>query len=68
MLKYVGMVSELDNKRFRIVILGIYKKSNDRFYFNPLDSTLLELGDNILVIGFSIFIKEFEKNLYKKRR
>ena len=41
----------------------IYKKENDSFLFNPIDSTLLENGDYIIAIGYSIFIKEFEQHL-----
>jgi len=59
-------VQELDNLRFRVVLLGIYKQGSQRFFFNPIESTLLEQGDYLLVIGNSVFIKEFEKYLYKK--
>jgi voltage-gated potassium channel len=59
-------IGDLDNKRFRVVILGIYKKETGHFYFNPLDDTFLEEGDYLLVIGNKIFIKEFETNLHTK--
>jgi len=59
-------VGELGNEDFRVVLLGIHKKSTQRFYFNPLDKTLLENGDFLLVIGYNIFIKEFEKHLHTK--
>jgi len=61
-------VSELDNQNYRIVLLGIYKTSKERFYFNPLDDTVLEVGDYLLVIGYSMFIREFEKYLHTKVR
>jgi len=61
-------VSELENKRYRVVLLGIYKTGKGRFYFNPPDDTLLEVGDYLLVIGYSIFIKEFEKYLHTRLR
>lgn len=60
------MVGELDNKRYRIVVLGVYKKNNGYFYFNPLDDTLLEEGDYLLVIGNRVFISAFEKSLHAK--
>ncbi len=60
---YVG---DLGNKRFRIVLLGVYKKRGERFWFNPIDSTLLEAGDILLVIGYMPFIKEFEKHLMSR--
>ncbi|MBA1432273.1 MAG: ion transporter [Epsilonproteobacteria bacterium] len=61
-----GTVGELGNKEFRVVLLGIYKHKADRFYFNPLDETLLEVGDYLLVIGYGVFILEFEKYLHTK--
>ncbi len=61
-----AMVKELENKSFRVLLLGIYKKSSKRFFFNPLEDTLLESGDIILVMGNYMFIKEFEKNLAHK--
>ena len=59
-------VGELDNKDFRVVLLGIYKHSRDRFFFNPLDDMLLEVGDYLLVVGYQVFIKEFEQYLHTK--
>jgi len=60
------MVGELNNKKYRVVLLGIYKKNKKRFFFNPLDSTILEVGDYLLVIGNIQFLKEFKINLHKK--
>lgn len=59
-------VGSLENARFRVLLLGVYKTANDRFYFNPLDDTFLEVGDYLLVIGYRAFIKEFEKYLYTR--
>jgi len=59
-------VGDLENSRFRVVLLGVYKTANDRFYFNPLDDTLLEVGDYLLVVGYQVFIKEFEKYLHTR--
>ncbi|MFA5454335.1 MAG: ion transporter [Sulfurimonas sp.] len=61
-------VRELNNVKFRVVLLGIYKKETKRFFFNPMEETLLESGDYLLVIGNSAFIREFEKHLHKKIR
>ena len=63
-----AMVHELENKKYRVVLLGIYKTDKDRFYFNPTDDTILEVGDYLLVVGYSIFIKEFEKYLHTRLR
>jgi len=65
-LESIVTVGELDNVRYRVVLLGIHKKSTNRFFFNPIDSTILESGDYLLVIGNYMFIKEFIKHLSKK--
>ncbi len=59
-------VGDLSNKDFRVVLLGVFKGATDRFYFNPIDSTLLEQGDYLLVVGYRVFINEFEKYLHTK--
>ncbi|HFB53964.1 MAG TPA: potassium transporter TrkA, partial [Sulfurimonas autotrophica] len=61
-------VGELGNKDFRVVLLGVYKHKHDQFYFNPLDDTILEVGDYLLVVGYQVFILEFEKYLHTKVR
>ncbi|QOP46006.1 ion transporter [Sulfurimonas paralvinellae] len=65
-VEYFPTVGDLGNKDFRVVLLGIYKQSSDRFYFNPLDDMLLEVGDYLLVVGYQVFILEFEKYLHTK--
>ena len=67
-LENYNYVGDLENKRFRLVLLGVFKKSYDKFWFNPIDSTMLEVGDILLVIGYKVFIREFEKHLYIKDR
>jgi voltage-gated potassium channel len=57
-------VGDLGNIRYRVVLLGLYSARRDRFFFNPLDDMLLESGDYLLVIGYKVFIKEFEKHLH----
>lgn len=59
-------VGEFGNKNYRIIVLGIFKKQNSHFYFNPVSSTIVELGDYILVVGHKVFIKEFEKFLHTR--
>ena len=66
MLKNYSFVGDLGNKRYRIVLLGVYKKRYEKFWFNPIDSTLLEAGDILLVIGYAPFIVEFEKHLMSR--
>ncbi|MDF1877186.1 ion transporter [Sulfurimonas sp. SAG-AH-194-L11] len=60
---HLGM---LGNKNFRVIVLGIYKSSVDKFYFNPIDSTVLQSGDYILVVGYKVFIEEFENHLLSR--
>ena len=60
------IVGDLNNKKYNIVLLGVYKHEKDRFYFNPLEDTFLEVGDYLLVIGYQAYIKEFEKYLYTR--
>jgi len=68
MLSNFALVSELNNIKYRLVLLGVYKNNIKRFYFNPIDSTILEQGDYLVLIGNSVFIQEFEKYLHKSRK
>ena len=65
-LQSYSSVGELDNVRYRIVLLGIYKKKQKQFLFNPINSTLIEKGDYLLVIGHTQFLKEFSTYLHVK--
>jgi voltage-gated potassium channel len=65
-LERFATVGELHATRFRVVLLGIYKKEHERFYFNPIDSTFLEEGDCLLLIANTVFIEEFVKYLNKR--
>ncbi len=66
MLANFTLVEQLESSKYRLVLLGVYKKSNKRFLFNPIDSTVLEQGDYLVMIGNSTFIREFEKYLHTK--
>ena len=59
-------VGELENKKYRIILLGIYKNTLQEFIFNPSDAVEIELGDYLLVIGNVVFLKEFNTYLHKK--
>jgi len=61
------LVEELQATRFRLVLLGIYKNEHKRFFFNPLDSLVIEEGNILLLIGNIKFIDEFENYLNIKR-
>lgn len=64
----IGCIGWLQSAKFRVVFLGIYKKEDNRFLFNPPDDTLLKSGDYLLVIGKSDYMREFEKYLHTKSR
>ncbi|WP_241856127.1 potassium channel family protein [Sulfurimonas lithotrophica] len=65
-LKYISSINQLENEKFRVVLLGIWKKESDEFIFNPKSDTVIELGDYLVVIGNSLFIREFKRALQKK--
>ena len=60
-------VEELQSTKFRLVLLGIYKNEHKRFFFNPIDTLVLEEGNILLLIGNIDFIDEFELYLNTKR-
>ncbi len=66
MLSNFTMVEQLKNVKYRLVLLGVYKQGLKKFFFNPIEDTILEEGDYLLVIGNTLFIKEFDKYLHKK--
>ncbi len=63
-LENFNLISDFDNKKFRLILLGIYKQSEKKFVFNPQDNIKLEEGDYLIVIGNEVFIKEFDKYLH----
>lgn len=65
-LSYISRVDQLENEKFRVVLLGIWKKVDDKFIFNPKKDTSLDMGDYLVVIGNSMFIREFKRALQKK--
>ena len=65
-LENFSTTGELGNKNYRVVLLGVQKQNGNHFYFNPLDDTVLEVGDFLLVIGYKVFIKEFEHHINTK--
>ncbi len=60
-------IGELQNKKYRVIVLGVFKNKHQRFYFNPIDSTPLESGDFLLAIGYRLFVKEFEHSMFARR-
>jgi len=68
MLENLEFVKDLDNTKYRLVLLGLYQKKGEDFIFNPPGNTLLEQGDYLVLIGNSVFLKEFEKYLYMRKK
>ncbi len=66
-LKSFKTIGELQNKKHKVVLLGVYKKSQKEFLFNPVNDTILESGDYLLVIASEQFIEEFRAYLHIKR-
>ncbi len=66
MIRYNGTIADIQSSRFKLLLLGIYKGNMKHFLFNPIDSTLLETGDMLIIVGDYIFIEEFKKYLHKK--
>jgi len=67
-LSSFSTIGELKNKKYRVVLLGIFKKSQTKFLFNSDENTILEKGDLLLVIGNVQFIEDFDKYLHKKSK
>jgi voltage-gated potassium channel len=59
-------VKDMHVKDYKIILLGIYKEDLEQFLFNPIDSTLIEPHDILLVIGHKKLINEFNINIHKK--
>ncbi len=59
-------IGELHSRKYRVILLGIYKKSASDFIFNPNDDTPLEIGDYLLIIGNMEFLKSYNIYLHKK--
>ena len=66
MLRYHGDLSEIECRKYKLLMLGIYKSTSKRFLFNPINSTHLESGDMLIIVGDYVFIEEFKKHLHKK--
>ncbi|WP_345993818.1 ion transporter [Sulfurimonas sp. HSL-1716] len=66
MIRYNGSIADIDSSRFKLLLLGIYKSSMNHFLFNPIENTLLETGDMLIIVGDYVFIEEFKKYLHTK--
>ncbi len=67
MSRHAATVGELGLVRYRLILLGVYKKGNEQFWFNPIGSTILEPGDIMLIVGEKSLIAEFSLSLRRRR-
>ena len=58
---------ELENEKYRLILLGLYKNTTEEFIFNPHDTAELAFGDYLVMIGNSVFINEFNNYLHIRR-
>lgn len=58
-------LSQLHTLMYRLVLLGIVRKSKYRrdFYFNPNDDWELRVGDELIVLGYSSAIDHFRRRV-----
>ncbi|MEA1920641.1 MAG: ion transporter [Campylobacterota bacterium] len=59
-------LEEINMHKRRIILLGIYGVGDQKFLFNPAQSTVLNLGDILVVMGTVNLIKELKKYLHLK--
>lgn len=60
-------VKALGLEKYRLVLMGIYKKEDGRFLFNPEPNETITPGDLLLIIGEKSLIAEFNLSIHKRR-
>ena len=68
MTRHVSYVNDLGLARYRLILMGIYKKDIDQFWFNPIGTTILEPGDIMLIVGEKSLIAELVLSLRRRGR
>lgn len=66
-LENFRFIQDIESKRFRLVLLGVYNGIDKRFIFNPKPDLEIVEGDYLIVIGNLFFIKEFDRYLHSKK-
>ncbi|MEA3374331.1 MAG: ion transporter [Campylobacterota bacterium] len=61
-------IREFDFDAYHLLLMGVYKQGKKEFLFNPMDDTILEEGDILLLIGEKSFISEFNLSIHTKRQ
>ncbi len=67
-VKSFSTVDDLKNSEYRLILLGLYQKEENKFLFNPKGSIFLQEGDYLVLIGNIVFIQEYEKYLKIKKK
>ncbi len=59
-------VKDINMRKRRVVLLGIYKLKEKKFMFNPKGEYKVAVGDILVIIGTVTLIKELKNYLYAK--
>ena len=61
------MIGEVDFERLRLILLGVFKRSEEsklgEFIFNPSDEFVLNAGDNLVCIGYSTAVANLKRKM-----
>jgi len=64
--KHIPNVGALNALKYRVIFMGIYKKEDNEFYFNPSKEMTLAEGDILVSIGETSFLQEYRIFLHQK--
>jgi voltage-gated potassium channel len=67
-LKKITSINDISCLRYRLILLGIYKKEQEEFLFKIPDGMPLAIGDMLIVIGSDAFIEEFKQDIHVKKK
>jgi voltage-gated potassium channel len=61
-------IAQVDFNSMRLILLGIFREAttdmgNGNFIFNPSDDFVLERGDGLVCIGYSVAIANLKKRI-----
>ncbi len=61
-------IASLQHKRFFLLLLGLYRKGETHFKFNPKLDMKLQEGDILVLLGEQKFVSEFQKEIHKGKK
>ena len=62
------VISELQIRQHRLLLIGVSKIDVSEFMFNPKEETSLSKGDILIVVGEISMINEFKLHIHKNKR